>query len=534
MSSLSRIAARALAPCVACLLALGAASGAHAKDVRFALIIGWNQADDSELEPLRYADDDALRYYELFSAVSERAVVLTTPDAETAGLIENRPDLVGTLAPTRSNVLDSFQSIRAAMQRAKARGDRPILFFVYSGHGNYDAEGRGYVHLADGRFSTRDLFARVLAPTADDPVILVIDACNAALLVNGRGRAPQLGGPAERRPAGKSKLDLTDFPNVGVVLASSQLGETHEWGRYLAGVFSHEVRSGLLGAADLDDDQQINFAELAAFVASANNQVKNPTVKLNPYIRPPLTDANIALIDLRDGAGHFRGRVRIDSRVTGKTHILDGDLVRYADFHRTAETPSFWLALTRPGEMVVVNDDDEWVIPADRSGDLTLAQVEKRRRSAMDARGPGSEYFDRTLFHDAYDAVWAQRYLSVDYPKALELQRIVAAPWYENKTAWIVIGAGLATAAGGFGMQLHAQDLEEQAHGTPWADERERLNGDMDLFDTGSTVLYGIGGAAVLTGLVMFAADQPTRVETWRPPIEVELDTQGVRLRSKW
>ena len=45
-----------------------AAPTAQAADVRFALVIGWNQADDSELEPLRYADDDALRYYELFSA----------------------------------------------------------------------------------------------------------------------------------------------------------------------------------------------------------------------------------------------------------------------------------------------------------------------------------------------------------------------------------------------------------------------------------------------------------------------------------
>src|SRR5690606_23824865 len=100
------------------------------------------------------------------------------------------------------------------------------------------------------------------------------------------------------RPAGRSRLDLADFPNVGVVLASSQLGETHEWGRYLAGVFSHEVRSGLLGAADLDDDQKIGFAELAAFVASANARVTNPTIRITPYVRPPLTDPNLALVDL--------------------------------------------------------------------------------------------------------------------------------------------------------------------------------------------------------------------------------------------
>jgi len=514
------------------LLALGLArSEAAAKDVRFALVIGWNQADDPELEPLRYADDDALRYYELFEAISERAILLTTPDSETQDLISERVDLAQTAPPTRQNVLDAVQTLRAAMQRAKAQGDRPILYFVYSGHGNYDAEGRGYVHLADGRFSTRDLFARVLAPTADDPVILVIDACNAALLVNGRGKPSTLALP-ERRPSGNSKLDLAAYPNVGVILASSQLGETHEWGRYLAGVFSHEVRSGLLGAADLDDDQKIGFAELAAFVASANLRVKNPTVKLTPYIRPPLTDPNIALVDL--SAGHFRGRLRVDARVVGKAHMVDQDLVRYADFHRTGDTPPFWLALTRPGELVLVGDDDEWVVPESARGDITLAQVTKRTRSAGDTRGPGSEYFDRTLFHEPYDVVFAHRYLALDYGKALELQRFVQAPWYENTSAWIVLGAGVASVAGALGMQLRAEDLQSESHASPWGDERSRLNDDMRTFDTGATVLYGIGGAAVLTSIVMFAADRPTRIETWRPPLEVELDTTGVRLKTVW
>ena len=46
-----------------------------------------------------------------------------------------------------------------------------------------------------------DLFAHVLEPTKDDPVILLVDACNAALLVDGRGRPVPL---PERRPAGRS------------------------------------------------------------------------------------------------------------------------------------------------------------------------------------------------------------------------------------------------------------------------------------------------------------------------------------------
>ncbi len=496
-------------------------------DARFALVIGWNQSDDRELDALRYADDDAIRYHELFSAMTEQATLLTSPDEETEGLV---PDLatLGAKVPTRQNVLDALQHLRAAMQRAKAQGRRPILYFVYSGHGNYDAEGRGYVHLADGRFTTRDLFAHLIEPTRADPVILLIDACNAALMVNGRGRpsAP------ERRPAGRAKLDLADYPNVGVVLASSQLGETHEWGRYLAGVFSHEVRSGLLGAADLDDDQKINFAELAAFVASANARVKNPTVKITPYIRPPLTDPNIALSDL--SAGHFRARLRVDSKIVGKAHVLDDDLVRYADFHRTKDAPPYWLALTRPGQLLLLTDDSEWVIPETATGDVTLALVHKRPRTTASTRGPGSEYFERTLFHEPYDKVFADRYLSFDYVDNLQLQRFREAPWYDNTSAWIVVGSGLALAAGGFGMQMRALDLESQAHGTPWADERRRINDELNTFETGSFILYGVGGAAIMSGILMFALDQPLRVETWRPPISVDLGTQSVQLRTTW
>jgi len=100
-------------------------------DARFALVIGWNQSDDDELEPLRYADDDAIRYHELFAAITTQALLLTSPDEETEALV---PDFAALAAkvPTRQNVLDAIQTLRASMQRAKAQGKRPILYFVYS------------------------------------------------------------------------------------------------------------------------------------------------------------------------------------------------------------------------------------------------------------------------------------------------------------------------------------------------------------------------------------------------------------------
>ncbi|MCA9515581.1 MAG: caspase family protein [Myxococcales bacterium] len=523
---IGRALAAALPAFVLLLVAAVPAPAARAADARFALVIGQNvAADDPGLDPLRYADDDAVRYADLLGAVSERVILLTTLDAETSRLLGARA--YQTTAPTRAAVLAAVGELRRDMAAAKARGDRPVLYFVFSGHGSYDDEGRGYVFLADGRFTTRDLFHEVLGPTRDDPVILIVDACNASLLVNTRGAGD------ERRPTRPTTLRLEDYPNVGVVLSSSTIGESHEWGRYLAGIFSHEVRSALVGAADIDDDAQVGFGELAAFIAAANARVTNPTVRIRPYIRPPLTDPNLPLIDLR--GGRFAARVRVDARLAGKTHVLDGDLVRYADFHATFEArEGFWLALTRPGEYVIVHDEREWVVPADARGDLALDALPTRPRSVVSARGAGSEYFERTLFQEPYGRVFAHRYLSDDYEADLAVQHAALAPWYDNPTAWSLLGGGIAAGIGGLVLHVRAFDLRDDASHAALAVDRARLNDDLESYQTGATILYGIGAAAVVTSVVLFALDRPVEVETYHPPLRVELTGTGVRIQSDW
>ncbi|HRE92401.1 MAG TPA: hypothetical protein PK095_25015, partial [Myxococcota bacterium] len=79
-----------------------------------------------------------------------------------------------------------------------------------------------------------------------------------------------------------------------------------------------------------------------------------------------------------------------------------------------------------------------------------------------------------------------------------------------------------------------AVDLEAEAFATPWADRRAILNEDARTHATTSYVLYGIGGAAVLTSALLFALDTPTRVETYRPPLAVDVAPDGVKLRATW
>ena len=83
--------------------------------------------------------------------------------------------------------------------------------------------------MSTAKLTTRDLYYHLFGPSKGDPVVLMVDACNAALLVHSRG-------VGDRRPARPSRMNLEHYPNVGVVLSSSSGGETHEWGRHLAGV----------------------------------------------------------------------------------------------------------------------------------------------------------------------------------------------------------------------------------------------------------------------------------------------------------
>ena len=495
-------------------------TSASAEDRRFAVVVGYNQSDDPDLDDLAYADDDALRTSELLGHMADRVVTLTTLDRESSTLWGQ----VDVTEPTRDAVIGALRSVREDMAKAKAEGHRPILYFVYSGHGNYDAEGRGYVHLRGGRLTTRDLYHHVLSPGgATDPVILMVDACNAALLVHSRGSR------SERRPSGPTVLRLERHPHVGVVLASSTVGETHEWGRYLAGIFSHEVRSGLLGPADVDDDGRVTFAELAAFVASANARVTNPTVRVTPYIRPPLTEPNLALVDF--SAARFPARIRVSSALSGKAHLVDQDLIRIADFHK-AGSQSFWLALPRKGSFVLVRGDDEYVVPPGATGSIALETLERRKRTMLSARGAGSAYFDRTLFQQSFGSDFAKGYLQGDYVADLEVRRFVELPWYRNTAAWTTVGLGVAALAAGGGLQGAASDSRDLALATPWADERARHNADMDRYQTSAQIMAGLGGAALVGSAIWFAMDRPLAEERYQPPLRVHFGPGGILLET--
>ena len=172
--------------------------------------------------------------------------------------------------PSRASLQAAVARIAAATARARSEGAQSILYFVYAGHGDTD-DGAGYLALADGKFRRDDLERTVLAVAAADTNHVIVDACHASSFVYSRGPG------GERRPWQHSYLHAADprFANTGFLVSSSADGLSHEWEQFQSGIFSHELRSGMLGPADADGDGRITYRELIGFVRVANRPVRN-------------------------------------------------------------------------------------------------------------------------------------------------------------------------------------------------------------------------------------------------------------------
>jgi hypothetical protein len=320
---------------------------------RFALVVGSNASPRAGLATLRYADDDAVRWTLLLRTFGAEVTLLTELDAESARLYG--PSVPAHAAPSVSQLDAAMARLAGAMREARATGARTAFYFVYAGHGDVDGQaGEGYVALGQERFSRSELEAHVLAVSPADTNHVIVDACRSFYLAAGRGPG------GSRRPWPQPYFDASAaarFPNTGFLLASSSGGASHEWEEFQAGVFSHEVRSGLLGGADADGDGRVTYRELAAFVHVANQAVRNERYRPDILAQPPRAgDAVLVSFDQASA-----GRVRIGAGRAGR-YVLEDDLgIRWADVHPGAAQdvalamPAAWgdgqsLFLQAPGE----------------------------------------------------------------------------------------------------------------------------------------------------------------------------------------
>ncbi len=339
-----------LGMCTALLVSLLVLPEAFAQEARrYALIVANNSSVDADVEPLRYADDDGARFYEMFESYADSSYLLTTLDKDSQEVFPRLSNL--SEAPTRQNLKAQVAELQEKIAADKKAGVRAEVYLVFTGHGNVDETGEGYLSLADGPLKRSDLYRDVIRPLDADYTHVIIDACHAYFMVNARGgdwkddRSGQtLDDEFETYLRNQAKKASGGMATIGVILSTAGAAEVHEWSRYRAGVFSHQLRSGLLGAADANGDGNVTYPEIEAYLAAANAAVTNPRAKIRMHVSGPKQNLNKPLTRING----FHNATIFGFDGGKRMHIEDTRGLRYVDLHSGAGNRGRLVLLKKP------------------------------------------------------------------------------------------------------------------------------------------------------------------------------------------
>ncbi|MDP9151214.1 MAG: caspase family protein [Myxococcota bacterium] len=471
------------------------AEAEEAAPATFALIIGSNASVDAELPALKYADDDAALYLDLFRLLGARTYLLSRLDDNTRRL---HPQAAAeAMEPRRTSLASAFAMAASDVAQARDRGLQTVFYFVYAGHGNVK-NGVGYITLEDARLTGSDL-AQMFAAVPAARVHVIADACASYYLAYSRGpggeRMPIRGLP--------TAPELVDDPRVGLLLSTSSARESHEWEAFQAGVFSHEVRSGLYGAADADNDGRVTYREIAAFVNRANAAVPNDRFRPDVHAKPP--GGSDTLLDLRRNLGR---RIEIDGAHAAHYWVEDGLGVRLADFHNDAGQSVHVLRPAPNGRVYLrrTADDTEFVVPAlpDVISLVDIAGMPVRVAS----RGAASEAFEK-LFSLPFNRGVVQTYSdSASAAQSAPDPPRDSGAWRSTPGAstgarlfgWGALAFG--TAALGTGGILSLSSIGVSHGVAPNASQRDVAASDarISALNTGAAVAYAAGGVSLAAG----------------------------------
>ncbi|WP_342377497.1 caspase family protein [Myxococcus stipitatus] len=369
------------------LLLFGVSRDAFAREpVRRALVVAFNGTENPKRPPLQYADDDGLLWMDVLTRLGFETQLLTVADSDTA---RRRPPLLDRAVPPTSTALATAVSRIAQANRADRDAGRSTeVMVVYVGHGDIAEDGHAFLTLLDRDLDASALYSRVIDALEADFIHLLVDACHASGVIGSRG---ELDPKALRRLQGMlERKELERRPHVGVAFAESDTGQTHEWSRWRAGVFSHLARSALLGGADINGDERIEYSELQAFVSAALAGLENAPSSLTIHTTPPAQAPRRPLRTLPPSGPALtlaptRARLRLSIEDSGGTRLVD--------VHRAS------------GErlrLVLPTRERYWVRTPDGEASLSRAELEAGMPALnpleLGDRGPVAERFREGLF----------------------------------------------------------------------------------------------------------------------------------------
>ncbi|HET6279375.1 MAG TPA: hypothetical protein VFH73_00355 [Polyangia bacterium] len=469
------------------------------KLLALAIVVGSNKSASPAAENLRFGDDDAVQNARTFEMLGVRTTLLASLDAETRELFPKaRPQGPATRAALRA----AFERAADTLAEAQEAGRPTRLYFLFAGHGEI-ADGRPFLQLDDGRLWREDLAEMLRDAEADDNHVLV-DACYGASFVADRGP----GGERIRVPPGFSQRAGAVWPRrTGFLTARSSGGQTHEWAEFQAGVFSHELRSGLVGAADVNLDGIVSYREIAAFVRRANEAVPNLRYRPQVSTTPPDGNLDAALATLPSGPLVLE----MDQGTSGHTFVETETGIRLVDLHAAAGTPihlrlpidlgRLYVQQASGGSRTAPRQPPREFRLTGRSGRVQLSSL-MAETPRVRARGAAHEAF-LLLFAKPFDgtAVAAFRLDPVDSAEGRD-----AAPPGHGVRRTLTIGAfglGVASAAVAGGLAWSAIKLHDST--PPGASNAQATATTRDIHNrnVAAGVLAGVAGASLVTGLAL-------------------------------
>ncbi len=493
---------------------------ASARPTAHALVIGNNDppADAEGLRSLRYADDDAVRAFEFFGRFADSTRLLSVLDAQTQRRYPSAPREARppSLSELRAAVAELSSRIRADV----ARGDSPVVYLAFSGHGKLEANGSTSLLLIDGPLTREVLYDEVLAKLEPAFVHLFVDACHAESVVGGRGPdrdAPTVAVAAATAQAAFEPQLPARFPRVGALLATTVDQQAHEWSQIESGVFTHELLSALSGAADANADGVVEYSEVRAFVAAANRDLSDPRAVPRLVALPPRLDVHAELVSL----SRFRRTAFLRGGFSfGRFHVERENGQRVLDAHFM---PDHAATVAVPaGRLFVVTDEQEveLELAEGQTQQLTASRLVPKHTAA---RGSVAAALGRELFRSPFGATYYKGYVdslgetSVLFsppPAASQVMR--EAPrggLVALLTSSAVLGVGAAVLTGFAVANLRA--YEQTAFQRPALEAHGRMVG----FSTGAAVAGALAIAgAVVTALLWQGSDRPLAWLFWPEP----------------
>jgi hypothetical protein len=484
--------------------ALLVARAAEARQRVYVIAIGNNappmEAEGADpLPQLRYADDDAAAFASFANELGAHASLLTILDEESQA---RHHDLTSTARPPSLAELRLMLARHNVLfDRDRANGDEPVLLFFYSGHGTLAGPAPSLT-LLDGPLTQAVLYDEVLSQLHAAYVHLIVDACHAEAVVRPRDLkaevSPMTQGENRAYVAAKT---LAQFPTVGAIIATATAAQAHEWDGFRGGVFTHEVLSGLRGAADVNRDGIVEYSELYAFLSAANREVADSRARLSVVVHVPPVNPHAPLSDL---SGAHGAKLTSGTGSVGQLTVEDERGNRLVDLHSESGFP-FSLTIPYGRRLYVRSSSGERSLRA-ASGEVVALETLREEKEGLVARGAMASALQRGLFASPFGPVYYRGFVDghPDLPPVeertesaeKEAKRQASPP---RTASWIAFGTaavlGISSGALAVASLRDKRDYEGTSLERPAADAHDRF-----IVHRGWGVATGIG-ALVSAGL---------------------------------